>query len=145
MAGFKNNPSYPATQINGVIGADVSLAQNVLTTVQTTASLAAGTWLITFAGNFYVAVALESIDYEVVLGTALGALSGNLSGTTGYTTAGTNTYSKGSLSFVATITTAGTLTFQAQMTGAATAAAAKAASLTRGTPGATGYVALKIG
>lgn len=110
-------------------------------TFLTTASLAVGTWLVNFSAAAQVSNT-HTGDIKVVAGTATATFDGGTSNTmnlnTGSPAGGL------SLSFIATVTVAGTLAFQAVADSNATLVI-QSASLETSTPNATGYTAVKIG
>ena len=130
---------------SGSLAADVSLAQNTLTTILTTASLAVGKWLVSVSLPFETTSTNQSLDVETVVGTATATLSGVSATSVGYVTAIANgAILDVTLSFIATVTAAGTLVIQGEMTGSATAATILHTSKTQGYANAAGYTAIKI-
>lgn len=129
---------------SGAIAADVALARDTLTTVITTASLGVGTWLVSAGVTVAVAAAGESIDVEMVAGTATATLTGHTSTVVGYQAfVGSASYKCAELSAVVVVTVAGTIIIRCEMAGAATACTAKATTV-EGFANATGYTAVKV-
>lgn len=129
------------TNSAGHIALDVGFSGTTLTTFLTTASLAAGTWLV------HVGVELEltgaanvSLDIQAALGTATATFEGQPSSGLFDTT----TYAAVTLSldFIATVTVAGTLIVEVY---AGAAGSVKATTVYQGYAKATGYTAVKIG
>jgi hypothetical protein len=138
--------SVVLAQQAGVIGANVNLAQNTLTTIITTAPLAIGVWDVSVGLLVAIGAAGDSVDVQVVNGTATAALTGQCSTTVGNGAGvGVVGYDEAVLNFIATVTVAGTLVIQGEMAGSVTASTVLASSLTQAFVSASGYVATKIG
>lgn len=123
-----------------VIPADVPLAGGGLQTFQTSDVLQPGTYLVTASLSLQnTSGGTIAWDFLAGLGTAAGQILGSPSASgSGLVNGGSVT---AAVDFLAVITAAGTLIFSANPAGAATA---KATSRVAGSPGATGYAAVKI-
>lgn len=86
---------------------------DTLTTFLLTASLAVGTWALTFTSSVAVTEATSEGQITAVQGDAVATLSGCYSATIANTVDGN--YANVSLTFLAEVTTAGALAFQAQL------------------------------
>ena len=134
----------PITQLSGMLGADVSISAE--STVLTVPSLAVGTWLIMVNIN----VEQETASAQTVFscrangGTATYSVAGGNSSaqqtTTSIATA-THESTTLSLTFIATVTVAGTVIITAF--GDSGTPFAKASTPEQGYPNATGYVAVR--
>jgi hypothetical protein len=113
-------------------------------TFLTTASFPVGTWLVTLKADNRISAAGISSDIQVAAGTATASFQGatlassNVGGTSAV---GTNSCV---LQFIAVVTVAGTLVFQARAS-ALTSAFIDFASLVAGSTGVTGYTAIRLG
>jgi hypothetical protein len=143
--GLTPTPVVGLSVVAGSLSADVSLAQNTLTTIITTGALAAGTWLVTVGFPVETGAANESVDVETVVGTATATFSGQSASSVGYTQAvGAGVLLYVALNFLCVVTVAGTLVIQCEMAGGATAATVKNTSQTQGYANAAGYTAVRI-
>ena len=132
------------TNLAGHIAADVSLTQGLTTAIMSTAALAVGKWLVSFSATIDNSVATVAVlETQVVVGTATATFDG-AAACAGDCPATNTQPLQMELSFTATVTVAGTLTFQCNNSGTA-ACNAKAATAVNAFPNATGYTALKIG
>ncbi len=120
---------------SGILGANYSLT-TTLATYLTTASLGVGTWLVTHVALVQPGTAAVGV-VQVNLGTATAALAGVTSGQVNNPSGSVDPIV---LSFIVTVTVAGTLVFQGSST---TATGIILASASYG--GTTGYTAVKIG
>lgn len=111
-----------------------------LTTYLTTASLGIGKWLITHGANARNLAASTNLEIEANPGTATATFEGVTSGDVG-TGSGVIVGSSVCLSFIATVTVAGTIVFQAKDAGSSQIAAETQVS-TFGK--ATGYTAIPL-
>lgn len=128
------------TNASGAIGADVTLTLATLVTIQTSASLAVGTWLVTFGSHVAsVAGSTGNVDISAAVGTATATLSGQTRTTT-RTFATGDTHA--SITFIAVVTVAGTIVFSGYAS--TTAAVAKYQTTGQAVSGATGYTAVRI-
>lgn len=133
-AGGALSGTYPNPAIQNAAGSvsSVSLPANTLSTIQTTAVLAVGTWVLSWNCNI-LGSAAGTIAITVANGTGTGTLTGQSVGTV---TLANGTNVEVSLDFVITVTVAGTFTISGQTsaTGAGTTLAGAA----------TGYTATKV-
>ena len=113
-----------------------------LATFLTTASLAAGTWLVTLSATVDHGAGSGSIEIEAAVGTATGTLAGCTSSEM-QPDSSSALGSSLSLSFIATLTAPGTLVFQAICS--STGEVILASTQTNSYADATGYTAVKIG
>ena len=116
MAGFTN---ASLSNTSGSNLADVALPALTTTTVFTTGTLATGTYLFTMSALVRSPTGGASIEIQARLGTALGTLSGETAGQSVLGSA--NGYAVLALTFIAVVTTPGTLTLVANPSAAATA------------------------
>jgi len=131
---------YPAlTNASGHLGGDYSPTGS-LATFLTTASLAAGTWLVTF-GTSVTPGTSAGVEIQVAAGTATSTFEGKLSMELSATSTSTQ-FLEGTMSVIATVTAPGTLVFQAKRTGVASLI--KATTPSSGLANATGYTAVRI-
>lgn len=135
------NVPWPMTHAQGHLASDYTLTTS-LATFLTTASLAIGTWLVHLGGFADQLVAANTIDIEVNAGTATATFEGQSSTTT--ENVGGEASSPFSLDFIATVTAAGTLVFQAIESSATNNSTIKATSGLSGFARATGYTAVRI-
>lgn len=131
---------YPAqTNAAGHLASTYNLTTGTATFL-TTASLAVGTWLVIFHGSVYGGSPANTIQVDAAIGsataTADGALSGELSGLAGVDSI--------DLAFLATITVAGTMIFQAIASGTSGTPAILATTVGNSFPNATGYTAVRV-
>lgn len=140
-APFVPPPELVSPPVGGVIGGDVALVAATDTLVQTSASLAAGVWAITWDSELVVtgAAASDAMVY-VQAGTAAVTFAGPVAADGELPALAGGSLSLG-FDTIATITTAGTLQFRAYSTLAATV---KAASTVNGGKAVTGYTAVRI-
>ncbi len=128
-------PSGALATEGGVLASNTAVAAATLTTVLTTASLAVGTWLVSWTAVFGGSAEAEA---KLVVGTAaatfLGTQSAVISSNGGFETGGG--------SVLVTVTTAGTLEIQAESSASGTV---YATSPTYTFPGATAYTAVNLG
>lgn len=110
----------------------VVIPANTATVLQTTASLAAGTWLINFATNV-LGSAAGTVSLAVGTGTATATFTGQ---SIADGTFAVSTEDALSLTFLATVTVAGTLTF--------TASTSTDGAGTTNAGASTGYTAIKV-
>lgn len=111
---------------------------NVQTTFLTTPVLQVGTWLITFNSYVFQGVAGISTDLFAVVGTGTATLNGTTSASTGIT--GQTANAAISMSFIANVTVAGTINFQAINNGTTDTAVEIASSISH-TGQSTGFTA----
>lgn len=137
MAGFSNDR---LSNQSGANGADVSLPASTTTTVFTTNTLNTGVYLVTMSALVNSPTSGASVELQARLGTALGSLAGETAAQSVLGAA--NGYATLSLSFIATVTTPGTLTLVANPSAAATAHYNTNVNLWAGT---TGWSVVKIG
>lgn len=109
-------------------------------TFLTTASLSVGTWLVTLTALCNNLAASSSLETQVVAGTATASFEGATSSEVG-TAAGVQVGITVSYTFLATVTAAGTLTFQAK--GAASGHTILATTGSNAFAKATGYTAIR--
>ena len=143
--GLPAAPAVALTNASGQLATDVSVPTTTLTTVLTTASLAVGTWLIN-ASLYAVALnaTTQQVDIKASVGTATATFSGGYAMTIGFPSQLGKDFSAAmTCTFIATVTVAGTLVFQAYASDS-TGATFKAATALISSPGATGYTAVKI-
>lgn len=141
-------PTQTLTSLSGTLSAVVDLSSTAATTVFTTASLAAGTWLVSVHATFYNDnTTLNEVEGQLVVGTATATFGGSTSGSSGLLDASSTAMNTGDIDFVClvTVTAAGTLEFQARQLASSTTACTAVPT----TPGfnysnATGYAAVKI-
>jgi hypothetical protein len=137
--------SFPlSTPVAASLGAPFSVTA-AFTTFLTTASLAIGTWLITLGATVLVNTnggLGDTLDLKAALGTATATLAGQSAtgASNSLSTAASN--EEVSLSFLATVTVAGTLVFQARAGG--TTSLVQSASPLSSTANATGYTATRV-
>jgi len=136
MAGFTN---HTLSSQSGANVADVALPATTNTTVFTTATLNQGTWLCTFSALVNSPTAGASVELKAALGTAAGTLSGDIAGQSVLGSAGG--YATIGMTFLATLTTPGTLTLVGNPSAAAVAHYNTNAQLF---PGATGWTVVRI-
>ena len=136
MSGFTNKA---LSNVAGANVADVTLPATTNTTVFSTSTLAQGTWLCTFSALVNSATGGAAIELKAALGTATGSLSGAIAGQS--LVGAANAYTTISITFVATLTAAGTLTLVANPSAAAVAHYNTNA---QSFPGATAYTCTKI-
>jgi len=136
MPGFTNNA---LSSVAGANVADVALPASTNTTVFTTGTLAQGTWLCTFSALVNSATGGAAIELKAALGTATGSLTGEIAGQS--LVGAANAYTTISMTFVATLTGAGTLTLVCNPSAAAIAHYNTNAQLF---PGATAYACTRI-
>lgn len=137
-------PLSSLSSSSGVLGANVTLAQNTATTVMSTASLAVGTWLVNFGVTVDIVAAGTEIDFYPTLGTATATFSGPVVAQAGYTTSiGAGAEPTVGLSLIVTVTVAGTINLTGEMVGSNTSSTVLASS-NQSRAGATGYAAVKI-
>ena len=129
------------TSAGASIGADVTLTANATTTIQTSASLAVGTWLVHFGATVVAGAATTDIcEFTMAVGTATATFVGQQS-------TGLNLSVNGGefcidIEAIVTVTVAGTLVFTAH--NGTTAATALKLTQVGSLAGATGYTALKV-
>ena len=113
--GANPTPAVALTSAAGHLASD-TLVPNSMTTIFSTASLAAGTWLVNMNCTIDLGrTVLEACSVQAVLGTATATLEGCQSGSASVIVTGSNNdaYANIALSFIATVSVAGTLSFQA--------------------------------
>jgi hypothetical protein len=130
--------------VAGTLGSNVALTIAVLTTILTSASLAIGTWLVTFNISAESAtVTSAELEIKVAAGTATCTFAGASAAST-YLFTTSAPYVAIGLSCLVTVTVAGTLLFQAE-TGAPTGDVTLfAATPNYSFPNATGYTATRV-
>jgi hypothetical protein len=135
---WANVPGITGTFHAGHLSSNYTLTTS-LATFLTTASLGIGTWLVSFGSLVLPGTGGAVVEIEAVAGTATATFEGQ-----------TSNSSIGSigesapLSFIATVTVAGTLTFQAIATTVTGTPTIYATSFTNSYARATGYTALQI-
>jgi hypothetical protein len=134
MSGF----APPGTALAGHLASNYPVTTG-LATFLTTASLAPGTWLVTLGSQVLPGTGSAVVEIEAVAGTATATFEGQ----TANTTSGSEAASA-PLSFIATVTVAGTLAFQAIATTTSGTPTIYAASFTNSYPRATGWTAVRI-
>lgn len=135
--------SYPlTTPAAGAISNDVNLPSNATTTGYTTASLGVGTWLVTMNGTIVGPAAnVGAIELQVAEGSATSTFSGQTAGVCEL--AVDSARSNFALTFLATVTVAGTLILQANNQTGSTAVL-KAATVNESWAGASGWTATRV-
>lgn len=131
---------YPAlTSAAGHLSGDYSVTGS-LATYLTTASLAAGTWLITHCASIDPGTS-AGVEVQATTGTATATFEGKVAEEVSATSTSSQ-FLEATLSFIATVTVTGTLVFQGKNTGAASLI--KATTPTTGLAKATGYTAVRV-
>jgi hypothetical protein len=126
----------PAAPVAGVIPNNVNLPNSASTTVFTTAALAVGTWVVTFI--VLLDTTGDGFDFEPTVASGSATLSGVVAGSASITFQADQV----TMTFVAVVTAAATLSLVATTTAAGGGATALAKSNQGSSyPGATGYVA----
>lgn len=132
------------TSVAGHLAADGNLAAAATTAILSTTALGVGKWLINFSADMVNNLGgAGTLEVETTLGTAVATFEGQQSGAGALFAADTGQVQV-ELCFIATITTAGTLTFSAANS-SAVIVIVKAATLTNAFAKATGWTAVKIG
>jgi hypothetical protein len=134
-------PLGPMTSHAGHLATDYDMTTG-LATFLTTASLAVGTWLVTCKGSATVPAGAAT-EYEANAGTATATFEGAVSDD--IAAPDTVIESPFMLQFIATVTVAGTLVFQAIANTVSGGPTVMAATGTNNYPKATGYTAVRIG
>jgi len=132
--------SNSLTTYSGVLASDTAVANSATVLLMTTPSLAVGTYLATYAVTYIATTAVpDDCEFELIVGTATATFAGprNFS-----LANGASNPASGSVSFIVTVTVAGTLIVNA-VAGAAGGGTAKAVSGLTGLPG-SGYTLVKI-
>lgn len=129
--------SASLTSASGAIGSNVTVGTSA-TVIQTTSSLAIGTWLLCAGAAMSVASG-TSVDLWVETGTATATIAGRASASAQMNSSGGD--ADVFISVIVTVTVAGTLKIKGQ--GSASCTALAGSSVTSKT-GATGYTAVKI-
>ena len=136
MGGF---PNTALPWQGGANGADVSLPGSTTTTILTTSSLGAGKWLCCFSAVVNSGMPNTSIELQAALGTATATFTGETAGQS--VLSGMTSYATIEITFIANVTAAGTLIFQANPSNAATA---HYNTNVQGWTGTTRWTAVKI-
>jgi hypothetical protein len=130
--------------VAGALGSNVVPTANVLTTILTSASLAIGTWLVTF--NVSAAsgtVTNAELEIKVAAGTATCTFAG-ASAASMYLYTTYAPYGAIGVSCLVTVTVAGTLLFQAETSGPTGDVTLFAVTPIYYFPNATGYTATRV-
>lgn len=145
--GTQGASAAPLTTVSGNLTSNVILTKNATVTVFTTPSLAVGTWLfnVCIVNQTNQSSSVGSIDIETVAGTATVTFSGAYSGNgdnAGILGVGTpwNT----NLTFLATVTSPGTILFKATNSATDFNGAALAVTQTQGYQYCSGYTGVKV-
>lgn len=132
-------PTVALTTSSGVLGSNTSTGNNgSFADIMSTASLATGTWLITWTATIGITL-LTAMTVKMVAGTA----SASFSGPTGASASiAANSYADMTFSTIVTITSPGTLKLQAGTAGGTAGTAVNASVLAGANP--TGYTAVRL-
>ena len=132
------------TYVTGNIGTNVTLAANpTVTTVFTTSSLSVGTWLISMNMTYNNNQTQQCQSYAA-FNTAVGTFYGSWSVSTGNSGLSGQVFFFNAVTFIAVITTAGSLDFRSVNGAAGSMTAYASVGYTAG-QNTTGYSAVKIG
>jgi hypothetical protein len=132
-------PAVTLPKAGATIGGDVSASASTLTTIFTTSSLAAGTWLLTADATFVSGTGGLSLETQFVVASGTATFTGP---TSKAARANTNAVEFGtSLTTIVNVTVAATITFQG-IAGATWTA--KASTSTNSYANATGWTAVRI-
>jgi hypothetical protein len=141
VANALSSYSPALSKASGAIASDVALPSLALTSVFSTSSLATGTWLVLASVLIQDFSDAAEVDIELVVGTATATLAGVTAQSAPVSAGGANC-APATLSAIATVTVAGTLTVKAYNGESNTVTARHATP--EGYAGCTGYVAVKI-
>lgn len=118
---------------------------NALTTFMTTQALSVGRWLVTLSALVYAGSTNQNVEITTKQGTATATFEGCYSGELNEVAAAASPAVPVTLSFIADVTVAGTLVFQAIASGTTGTPAIVANTSSNGYSNATGYTAIRIG
>lgn len=134
----KNSGTPPATlttQAGNLTGGNVTLATAATTLVMSTASLAIGTWVVSFV------LSIQANSHKAELGATVGSGTATFTGQT--STEYDLTHGSMTLTFIATVTVAAVLNFSVTMDNAGSGTALQTTDGTGALSNATGYTAIK--
>lgn len=141
-AASRINPSTALPYASGSLGINVNMSANTPTKIFDTASLGLGTWLVTMSTVIeMVSSSLGAIYIQAAVDSATASISGVSASEVDAVAA--NTEVSMAISFIAVVTTAGTLKLTGEVSDAS-GGTALAASATYSATAVTGYTAVKI-
>lgn len=142
ITGFAANPPTPAVSLSNAAGhlASPYTVTGSLATFMTTASLGVGTWEVKFGANLSFNSSAAGVEITTAVGTATATFEGKYSAESDFGIAGVDELS---LTFIATVTVAGTLVFQAIDQSASNSTINSVTTITS-KANATGYTAVRI-